>query len=304
MNLWDELERDDAAERLHYATSSNPSKGLGLSDLGISLAELPHHPTSTPLLNNNETGSRAHTSNAVDGTVDGDYHLLPPPNPVSFKDGYGAAGNLDTFFASLYSHYYNHGTLPAISRILIEATTLLIVTVTSAFLIYYIDFTRLLTCTSESACNPSFHFYVHSHRGGLTNFFLITYLTISLLYLTVRIVSLVSRTRGILDMGDYYTTVLKISPRDLHKGTGEEPPAHGATRTWRTIFVCSPSLFAHHLCLSTIFVWAPSLFAHHLCLFVGSHMRTLSLVVVHHRQSDRRAKHRHVPRRRRGPSPA
>jgi hypothetical protein len=116
-------------------------------------------------------------------------------------------------------HYFNHGTTPSISLIFIEASTLFITTLTSTLLIYYIDWPRLLQCTSSLDCETSLSFYVHSHRSGLVNFFLICYLAISLIYLTVRIFSLFSRFRNVLSMGAYYSDVLKVDPRALHKGS-------------------------------------------------------------------------------------
>lgn len=100
------------------------------------------------------------------------FRLAPP------SDGWGAVANLDLFFTSLYSYYYNRGLLPIIGKGLVELVSLVITLVLSVFLFAYVDWNKLADCHDEATCANQFSDYVRkspfSHTS-LWNFLTLLY---------------------------------------------------------------------------------------------------------------------------------
>jgi autophagy-related protein 9 len=77
-------------------------------------------------------------------------------------DPYASVPNLDTYFRSLYSYYYNRGLIPIVAKGVVELTTLLFTLVLSVFLLEYVDWKALSTCIDEESCRADFSSYVIS----------------------------------------------------------------------------------------------------------------------------------------------
>lgn len=87
----------------------------------------------------------------------GDFVVLPRfRRPQASAEGWGAAANLDLYFSSLYSFFYQRGLLPLVCKGVVELLTLFMTLALSIVLFVYVDWVKLSSCIDESTCEADF----------------------------------------------------------------------------------------------------------------------------------------------------
>jgi hypothetical protein len=76
------------------------------------------------------------------------------------KKEIGTVANLDLFFTSLYNYYYHRGIVPIVGKGIVELVSLFFTLWLSVFLLAYVDWQELRSCTDEESCKDFFSLYI------------------------------------------------------------------------------------------------------------------------------------------------
>jgi len=141
-----------------------------------------------------------------------------PPTPHTKIDGWGAEPNLDIFFNSLYSYYYNRGSTSIISAGVVSTAILFFTLYLSVFVMQYVDWGKLRTCQSEESCENDLGGYIVERPFyGLTfwNLLIIIYMVLFLLYGVATMAKNFEGAKQSLKMKSFYEVSFIPSPLAL-----------------------------------------------------------------------------------------
>jgi Autophagy protein ATG9 len=138
------------------------------------------------------------------------------------NEGWASVSNLDLYFQSLYSYYYNRGLVPIFTRGIVELITLYFTLFLSIVLFVFIDWRALSRCTDEHTCSNDFvKSYVRRHpftEWSLWNAWIILYGIIFCLYSIMATLSFVHTMQNAINTKWVYEERLGISARKLMGG--------------------------------------------------------------------------------------
>jgi autophagy-related protein 9 len=202
-DAWREHEERRQRERFlqHNHRSSSDPHNTYLQDFGIATGDDDH--TSTPT-------SHEHGEN--------DFIFLPQ---ISNSQHYGAAANLDVFFASLYSYFYHRGLVPIVGKGVVQLVSLLFTLFLSIFLFVYMDWKALATCMDETTCRSTLADYIHQRpfsHGSVWTLLVACYVLIFLVYAAFATWSCLHTIREAIQAKYVFEERLGISARKLEGG--------------------------------------------------------------------------------------
>ena len=221
-----------------------------LSDFGLEGVELLTEPPSSTLYENRNNFSMptpsgvASSSNVVpdrhnyvnrrDSDIShedrrSDYVFLSSAfRSSNLRKEWGAVGNLDLFFTSIYNYYYYRGFVPIVCNGLVELVTLFCTLILSVLLFGYVDWSSLAMCKDEHTCKDNFGDYLisssnsHGHKwSSLMVILLRLYVVLFFVYSCGAVVTFWSNVQDALDAKDFYENKLGISKRRLGLGDVE-----------------------------------------------------------------------------------
>ena len=165
-----------------------------------------------------------HTGNRPSLDTGNDFVFLPQLRTHRYRsntDGWGAVANLDLYFSSLYTYYYNRGLVPIVGKGVFELTTLFFTLFLSVFLFAYIDWMALLSCIDEQSCKSSLSEYMIERpfqRWSVWNAIVISYCLLFILYGTFAVWSFVHSLQQAMEAKWVFEERLGISTRKLEDG--------------------------------------------------------------------------------------
>lgn len=136
-------------------------------------------------------------------------------------DGYASVSNLDVYFNTLYSFYYNRGLIPIVTRGIIELITLFFTLLLSIFLFLYLDWYTLMKCHDENTCYNDFNLYIikypfyTNHHYIIWKCIVLLYCIIFIIYSILSILSFIHTIQDAIYAKYIFTEKLGISERKL-----------------------------------------------------------------------------------------
>jgi Autophagy protein ATG9 len=137
------------------------------------------------------------------------------------NEGWASVSNLDLYFQSLYSYFYNRGLVPICTRGIVELITLYFTLFLSIVLFVFIDWHALSQCTDEHTCLNDFKSYIRTQpftEWSLWNTWIILYGLIFCMYSIMATLSFVHTVQNAINTRWVYEERLGISARKLMGG--------------------------------------------------------------------------------------
>ena len=156
----------------------------------------------------------------ADNDVDA-FVVLPRFRLRPQAEGWGAVSNLDLYFSSLYSYFYNRGMVRIVGQGLVQLITLVFTLCLSVFLFVYVDWKALTTCIDEATCRSDLGDYLIARpfaRWNLWTFLVVLYCFLFSAYTLFAMLSFLNTLQDAWQAKWVFEERLGISARRLQGG--------------------------------------------------------------------------------------